>query len=52
LAHLLKGKPYISIGPNDDHSTVHGPNESISIKLLEESAAHLKAILEHVEALS
>ena len=51
LAHLLKGKPYISIGPNDDHSTVHGPNESISIKLLEESAAHLKAILEHVGAL-
>ncbi len=51
LAHLLKGKPYISIGPNDDHSTIHGPNESISIKLLEDSAAHLNAILKHLETL-
>lgn len=51
LAHLLKGQPYISIGPNDDHSTVHGPNESISINLLEQSAAHLEAILKHMEAL-
>ena len=51
LTHLLKGKPYISIGPNDDYSTVHGPNESISITLLEQSAEHLKAILQHMEAL-
>jgi acetylornithine deacetylase/succinyl-diaminopimelate desuccinylase-like protein len=51
LAHLLKGQPYIAIGPNDDHSTVHGPNESISINLLEQSAAHLEAILKHMEAL-
>ena len=51
LAHLLNGQPYISIGPNDDHSTVHGPNESISINLLEQSAAHLEVILKHMEAL-
>ena len=51
LAYLLKGQPYISIGPNDDYSTVHGPNESISINLLEQSAAHLNVILKHMEAL-
>ena len=51
LAHLLNGQPYISIGPNDDHSTVHGPNESISLNLLEQSAAHLEAILQHMEVL-
>lgn len=51
LAHLLNGQPYIAIGPNDDFSTVHGPNESISINLLEQSAAHLEAILKHMETL-
>lgn len=51
LVHLVNDRPYLSIGPNDDHSTVHGPDESISLNLLEQSAAHLKAVLNHMEAL-
>ena len=51
LAHLLNGRPYLSIGPNDDASVVHGPNESISIDLLEPSAVHLTSILRYMEAL-
>ena len=31
LSHLLKQSPYIAIGPNDDTSKIHGPNESMSL---------------------
>ena len=45
LSHLLKETPYIAIGPNDDHSTIHGPNESMSLDHLEISARHIKSML-------
>ena len=41
LVHLLKDIPYIALGPNDDHSTVHGLNESIDPNLLGISARQL-----------
>jgi len=41
LVHLLKDIPYIALGPNDDHSKVHGLNESIDPKLLSISARQL-----------
>jgi len=34
LLHLVGDTPYLAIGPNDDFSTIHGVNESISPKLL------------------
>jgi len=34
LLHLVGDTPYLAIGPNDDFSTIHGANESISPKLL------------------
>tara|TARA_B100001741_G_scaffold227370_1_gene188966 strand:- start:211 stop:1170 length:960 start_codon:yes stop_codon:yes gene_type:complete len=41
LVHLLKEVPYIALGPNDDHSKVHGINESMDPKLLHISANQL-----------
>ena len=46
LVHLLKNVPYIALGPNDDHSTIHGINESINPSLLRPSAQHLMKALE------
>ena len=34
LVHLLGNTPYIALGPNDDHSTIHGVDESIRPDLL------------------
>lgn len=31
LNHIVKEQPYIAIGPNDDLSNIHAPNESIPI---------------------
>nr|ADD93014.1 hypothetical protein [uncultured archaeon MedDCM-OCT-S04-C163] len=47
LSHLLKQSPYIAIGPNDDSSKIHGPNESMSLDYLEISALHIKSILNY-----
>tara|TARA_B100001287_G_C22678308_1_gene528917 strand:+ start:1357 stop:2184 length:828 start_codon:yes stop_codon:yes gene_type:complete len=47
LSHLLKQSPYIAIGPNDDTSKIHGPNESMSLDYLEISALHIKSILNY-----
>ena len=46
IAHLLGDKPYLAIGPNDDWTRVHGPNESISIELLSICSAHLDIIFD------
>ena len=45
LSHLVKDIPYIAIGPNDDISTIHGPNESISLDHLGISSKHLEVLL-------
>jgi len=46
LVHLLGTTPYIALGPNDDHSTIHGVNESIRADLLDISATHLVKLCE------
>ncbi len=30
LSHLLGSKPYLGLGPNDEYSNIHKPNESLS----------------------
>ena len=46
LVHLLRDIPYIALGPNDDHSTIHGIDESINPDLLGISATHLVRLCE------
>ena len=46
LVHLLKDIPYIALGPNDDHSTIHGVDESINPDLLGISARQLVRLCE------
>jgi acetylornithine deacetylase/succinyl-diaminopimelate desuccinylase-like protein len=46
LVHLLKDIPYIALGPNDDHSTIHGVDESIDPGLLGISARQLLRLCE------
>ncbi len=46
LVHLLNDIPYIALGPNDDHSTIHGIDESINPDLLGISAKHLVRLCE------
>ena len=46
LVHLLNDIPYIALGPNDDHSTIHGIDESINPDLLGISATHLVRLCE------
>ena len=46
LNHLLKNTPYLAIGPNDDHCSVHGADESIDPKLLSICAKQLKGVIE------
>lgn len=46
LVHLLKDIPYIALGPNDDHSTIHGVDESINPGLLGISARQLVRLCE------
>ena len=46
LVHLLNDIPYIALGPNDDHSTIHGIDESINPDLLGISAKHLIRLCE------
>jgi len=46
LVHLLKDVPYIALGPNDDHSAIHGVDESINPDLLGISARQLVRLCE------
>lgn len=46
LVHLLGNTPYIALGPNDDHSTIHGVDESIRPDLLDISARQLFKLCE------
>ena len=48
IAHLLRDKPYLAIGPNDDTTKVHGPDESMDLGLLGPSSDHLIAVLQEV----
>ena len=46
LNHLLGCIPYLAIGPNDDHCTVHGIDESVSPSLLPICAEQLHKVVE------
>ena len=46
IAHLLKGTPYLAIGPNDDSVRVHGDNEAMDTSLLALSANHMQIVFE------
>ena len=46
LVHLLKEIPYIAIGPNDDHTKIHGDDESMNPDLLHISAMHIMKTVE------
>jgi len=47
LTHILKNQPYLAIGPNDEYSKVHEPNESLSLPLIEKSHEQFKEILKY-----
>ena len=49
IAHLLRDKPYLAIGPLDDKTRVHGPDESMDVNLLSISTKHLQAVIHEVE---
>ena len=46
LNHLIGDRPYLAIGPNDDWTRVHAPNESIDPGLLKLCDAQLGRLLE------
>ena len=46
IAHLLKGKAYLAIGPNDDSVRVHGTDEAMDMSYLPLCASHLKVVFE------
>jgi hypothetical protein len=48
LLHLVRERPYLAIGPNDDGSRIHGPDESLDPQLLGPSMAHLHALFEEI----
>ena len=45
LTHILKGQPYLAIGPNDEYSKIHEPNESLSLPLIEKSYEQFMELL-------
>lgn len=47
LTHILKGQPYLAIGPNDEYSKIHEPNESLSFPLIEKSHQQFIELLRH-----
>ena len=49
IAHLLGDKPYLAIGPLDDKTRVHGPDESMDVNLLPISTKHLQVVIDEVE---
>ncbi|WP_281846777.1 M20/M25/M40 family metallo-hydrolase [Olleya namhaensis] len=47
LTHILKDQPYLAIGPNDEYSKIHEPNESLSMPLIEKSFEQFKELLKY-----
>ncbi len=47
LTHILKDQPYLAIGPNDEYSKIHQPNESLSLPLIEKSIEQFKELLKY-----
>lgn len=47
LTHILKGQPYLAIGPNDEYSKIHEPNESLSLPLIQKSFEQFRELLKY-----
>jgi len=47
VKHILLDQPYFAIGPNDEYSRIHEPNESLSIPLIEKSFKQFSRILKY-----
>lgn len=47
IKHILLDQPYFAIGPNDEYSRIHEPNESLSIPLIEKSFDQFCEVLRH-----
>lgn len=45
LTHLVRGGPYLAIGPNDPDSRIHQPNESLSLDNIPVSVAQFQRLL-------
>jgi hypothetical protein len=45
LTHILKEQPYWAVGPNDEYSKIHEPNESLSLPLIEKSYEQFKDLM-------
>jgi acetylornithine deacetylase/succinyl-diaminopimelate desuccinylase-like protein len=48
LNHFVKDNPYLGIGPNDDFTGVHAPNESIPLSTLDLSLRQFNFVLDQV----
>jgi cysteinylglycine-S-conjugate dipeptidase len=47
LSHLLGSKPYLGLGPNDEYSNIHKPNESLSKITIEISYNQTRELLHY-----
>lgn len=47
VKHILLDQPYFALGPNDEYSRIHEPNESLSIPLIEKSFEQFFEILKY-----
>jgi len=45
LTHLVRGGPYLAIGPNDPDSRIHQPNESLSLDNIPVAVAQFRRLL-------
>ncbi|MCB9779922.1 MAG: M20/M25/M40 family metallo-hydrolase [Alphaproteobacteria bacterium] len=46
LTHLLRERPYLAVGPNDDLSQIHAPDESLPLSTLDLSVRQFWALLD------
>ncbi|MBK9480366.1 MAG: M20/M25/M40 family metallo-hydrolase [Bacteroidetes bacterium] len=47
LSHLLGSKPYLGLGPNDEYSNIHKPNESLSKITIEINFRQTKTLIQY-----
>lgn len=48
LLHLVRGRPYVAIGPNDTRSRIHAADESLPLDTLDLSSRQFLRLLEEV----
>ncbi|HEY4243199.1 MAG TPA: M20/M25/M40 family metallo-hydrolase [Kofleriaceae bacterium] len=46
VERLFQGAPYVALGPNDDHSDVHGEHESLPLDTIELSMRQFEVLLD------